>query len=269
MLPLAFLGAGNMAEAIARAIISRDVARASDLLASDPSESRRGLFAGLGITVTDDNTAAARPASTIMLCCKPQKMTEVLASIKPVISEQTLIISIAAGISIDTIRTQLGLPHARIVRVMPNTPLMVGQGMSAIAPGPGVGPAEVSTVRRIFEVAGKVIECDESMIDAVTAVSGSGPAYYFLLTEHLAKAAMELGFDAQTAQLLARQTALGSSLMLTQSPDSPEELRRKVTSPGGTTQAAVEHMEKHQLPDIFRQGIHAACERGRQLREGK
>lgn len=268
MLPLAFLGAGNMAEAIARAMISRDVARASDLFASDPTDARRTLFSGMGINVSEDNAAIVRPAKTVMLCCKPQKMKEVLESIKGVISDHTLIVSIAAGISTDFIRTHLGRPAQRVVRVMPNTPLMVGQGMSAMAPASGVGPEDVAAVRQIFEVAGKVVLVEEDMIDAVTAVSGSGPAYYFLLTEHLAKAAMELGFDGDTAQLLARQTALGSSLMLTQSPDSPEELRRKVTSPGGTTQAAVEHMEKHDLPATFRKAVHAACERGRQLRGG-
>lgn len=265
MHPIAFLGAGNMAEAICRAILSRGLARPEQVLASDPSDDRRELFASLGATVSPDNAAVVARARTVLLCCKPQYMKVVVGSAREALPADALLISIAAGMTVENILGFLGRPHA-LVRAMPNTPLMANAGMTALARGDLATPAHLATARSIFESAGKVIDVPESMLDAVTAVSGSGPAYYFLLTEHLARAAQELGFDAATADLLARQTALGSALMLSQSADSPQELRRKVTSPGGTTQAAVEHMEKGGLPDVFREGVAAACRRGAELR---
>jgi pyrroline-5-carboxylate reductase len=270
MLPLGFIGAGNMAEAIVRALLARGVAKPSELLASDPTPQRRELFASLGIATSVDNRDIARKARTLLLSCKPQQMKDVLSGVAAELPHDTLVVSIAAGVSTQIIRKHLGRDSAgsgqRVIRVMPNTPLMVGEGMAAIAPGDGATAADVSFVLRLFEVAGKVVEVREDLMDAVTAVSGSGPAYYFLLTEHLARAAVELGLDEETAQVLARQTALGSAVMLSKSMESPEELRRKVTSPGGTTQAAIETMQAGQLPEVFRKAVHAACERGRQLR---
>lgn len=272
MLPLGLIGAGNMAEAIVRAAIAREVARPSDIIVSDPTKSRRELFSGMGVAATADNRDVARRAKTLLLSCKPQQMKDILVEIESDLSPDTLVVSIAAGVSTQIIRRHLGrdTPGAgqRVVRVMPNTPLMVGEGMAAIAPGDGVGPSDVALVLRLFEVAGRVVEVREELMDAVTAVSGSGPAYFFLLTEHLARAAVELGLDEETAQVLARQTALGSAVMLSKSVDSPEELRRKVTSPGGTTQAAIEHLEAANVPATFRAAVAAAARRGRELRGG-
>lgn len=264
MLPLGFLGSGNMAEAIARAVLSHHLALPTDLLAADPVPARRDLFASLGIEVTPDNRVVAARAKTLLLSCKPQQMKDVLDSIRDVLPPSTLLVSIAAGVSTTTIARHLGRDQ-KVIRVMPNTPLMIGEGMSALAPGTGVSSYEIDVVRNIFASSGRAVQVTEDLMDAVTAVSGSGPAYYFLLTEHLAKAAVELGLDPDTAQTLARQTALGAALMLAKSPDSPEELRRKVTSPGGTTQAAIEHMEKNHLPQSFRDAVSKARDRGQEL----
>jgi pyrroline-5-carboxylate reductase len=267
MSPLGFLGAGNMAEAIVRAVLARGVVPAAQCFASDPSEGRRALFASLGVTVSAHNRDTAGRVRTLILSCKPQQMKDVLGEISPVISSETLLVSIAAGVSTEVIARHLGKP-VRVVRVMPNTPLMMGEGMAAIAAGEGATVEDVQTVLRIFEVAGRVVEVREALMDAVTAVSGSGPAYFFLLTEQLARAAVELGLDAETADVLARQTALGSAVMLAKSLDSPEELRRKVTSPGGTTQAAVEHLTEQRWQETFRHAVAAAERRGRELRGG-
>jgi pyrroline-5-carboxylate reductase len=275
MLPIGFIGAGNMAEAIVRAMIAKEVALPSQVYAADPMEPRRNLFATLGANSSSDNRNVASHSKTLLLCCKPQQMQDVLEDIAPVLRSDVLLVSIAAGITIDFItRTVLeaggeSVTTPRVVRVMPNTPLMSGYGMTAVAPGESATVEDVVAVRSIFEVGGKVVEIRESLMDAVTAVSGSGPAYYFLLTEHLAKAAIELGIDPANAQVLARQTAMGAAVMLAQSADSPQDLRKRVTSPGGTTQAAVEHLEAHHFGDIFRKAVAAAEKRGRELREGK
>lgn len=268
MLSLGFIGAGNMAEAIVRAVLTRAVARPADLIVSDPAKSRRDLFTSLGVPAVADNREVARRARTLVLSCKPQQIKEVLTDLSAELPESTLVISIAAGVDTASIRRHLARPAQPVVRVMPNTPLLVGEGMTAIAPAEGVAQPHVDTALRLFEVAGRVVEVTESLMDAVTAVSGSGPAYYFLLTQHLAQAAVELGLDEETAQVLARQTALGSAVMMAKSVDSLETLRQRVTSPGGTTQAAIESMATAGLPDAFRRAVHAAAERGRQLRGG-
>ncbi|MFN4241975.1 MAG: pyrroline-5-carboxylate reductase [Tepidisphaerales bacterium] len=266
MFPLGFLGAGNMAEAIVRALLTRGVARPGDLIVSDPAKSRRDLFTTLGIAAVADNREVARRVSTLVLSCKPQQMKDVLSDIAADLPATTLLVSIAAGVDTASIRRQLGRPQHPVVRVMPNTPLLVGEGMAAIAPADGVPQEAVEQVLQLFEVAGRVVEVTENLMDAVTAVSGSGPAYYFLLTEHLARAAVELGLDEETAQVLARQTALGSAVMMARSVEPLDVLRQRVTSPGGTTQAAVESMERAGVPEAFRRAVHAAAERGRQLR---
>lgn len=268
MFPLGFIGAGNMAEAIVRALLSRGVARPSDLLVADPAKSRRELFSTIGVSAIADNREVARRAATLVLSCKPQQMREVLAEVASDLPPSTLVVSIAAGIDTATIRRHLARPGQPVVRVMPNTPLLVGEGMAAIAPAEGVSQDAVQLVLQLFEVAGRVVEVTEDLMDAVTAVSGSGPAYFFLLTEHLKRAAVELGLDEETAEVLARQTALGAAVMMVKSVESLEVLRQRVTSPGGTTQAAVESLEKAGFPEAFRRAVHAAAERGRQLRGG-
>ena len=265
---LALIGAGNMSEAIARGMLRANLFRADELNASDPSPERRALFdQALRIPTTDSNVDAARDATIVMLAVKPQKMTHALTDLRPVLdASRSLIISIAAGIGIDFIRQQLGASSPwRIVRAMPNTPMLVGAGVTAIARGADASDADVAAARRIFEATGPVIEVAEEKLDAVTAVSGSGPAYFFFLVEQMTKAGVENGLTESEAATLARQTAIGVGRMLEAVSESPAELRRRVTSPGGTTAAAIESMSAAGFERIITDAIRAATIRGREL----
>lgn len=264
---LAILGAGNMAEAIARGIIGAGIVSADQIMAADPSPARRDVFTSqLKIVTTDDNRVAARNALTVLLSVKPQQMAEVLGVLAPEVRPDALIVSIAAGISTAFIEKHLGRSGSvRVIRAMPNTPMLVGQGMVALARGSHATEADVATARQLFESAADVIEVPEAQIDAVTALSGSGPAYFFFLVEHMTRAGVEMGLSPEHAHQLAAKTALGSATMLVTSPDSPQELRRKVTSPGGTTHAAISHMELRHLPATIVDALKAAQRRGQEL----
>lgn len=264
---LALIGAGNMAEAIARGLIDSGTLTPDKLIASDVSEVRRELFEkSLGIRCVTDNVQAAREASAILLAVKPQHMAEALAGIGAVISDKTLVISIAAGISTRFIETHLGLgTHWKVIRTMPNTPMLVGLGAVAISAGAFATKADVNAASRFFTPAATVVEVTEDKLDAVTALSGSGPAYVFYLIEHMISAGVALGLTSQQASLLAKQTVLGSAMMSIKSEDAPEELRRKVTSPNGTTQAAIETMDRHLVGENIQKAIKAACDRSIEL----
>lgn len=265
---LAFIGAGNMAEAIARSVIEKRLMTGDRMIAFDPSEPRRTVFAGMGVAIADSNAEAAGAAPIVLLCVKPQMMTQALADLASgAVGEGQLVISIAAGISTGFIETHLGLGGAwRVIRAMPNTPMLVGLGATAMCRGRNAGDRDAQTARALFESAGVVIEVDEPLMDAVTAVSGSGPAYFFYLVEQMIAAGTALGLTVQDATTLVYQTASGAARMLQASPgELPAELRRRVTSPGGTTQAAIEHMEAQRVGESIRQAIAAAQRRGREL----
>ena len=265
---LGIIGAGNMAEAIARGVMNKRVLRADQIVAADVSPQRRELFANeLKIKTVEDNLAAARDAKVILLSVKPQTMATALAGIGRVIEpNRTLVVSIAAGISTAFIERHLnaGRPW-RVVRTMPNTPMLVGEGMVAMSPGAHATREDLASARRLFEAAADVIEVTEDRLDTVTAVSGSGPAYFFFLVEQMIKAGVELGLTHEQAGLLAGKTAAGAAKMLLSSADSPEGLRRKVTSPGGTTEAAITHMTRSGWPQITIDAIKAAQQRGKEL----
>jgi pyrroline-5-carboxylate reductase len=264
---LAILGAGNMAEAIARGVTGARLFQPDHIVASDPSAERRELFQReLGIRSTDDNRDAVRDADIVLLSVKPQQMTDVLMSLAAGLRENALVISIAAGISTGFIERGLGGGKPwRVIRAMPNTPMLVGEGMVAITRGVHAKSIDLTVARKLFECAADVIEVPEDQIDAVTALSGSGPAYFFFLVEHMIRAGIEMGLSPGHAHELATKTALGSAKMLMTSGDSPQDLRRKVTSPGGTTAAAISHMESQGMPQIIVDALKAAQRRGREL----
>jgi pyrroline-5-carboxylate reductase len=191
-------------------------------------------------------------------------MKQVLEQLSPVLSDDALIISIAAGISTKFIEKNLGRP-ARVIRTMPNTPMLVGEGMVAMAPGSRATPADMDDARRIFQPAATVIDVSEDKLDAVTALSGSGPAYFFFLVEQMIQAGIELGLTPDESRLLSIRTAVGAAKMLGTSSDSPQELRRKVTSPKGTTHEAITYMEEHQMAQTIVDAIKAAQRRSREL----
>ena len=264
---LGIIGAGQMAEAIVRGLLRSGLYRPEQLVAADVSEARRQLFSGeLGVKAVTDNADAARDARALLLSVKPYQMQEVLSGIGAVLRVDTLVVSIAAGVRASSIERHLGGAGGwRVVRSMPNTPMLVGEGMVAVAPGTRAIEADLATARRIFEASADVIEVAEDKIDAVTAMSGSGPAYFFYVVEQMIRAGVEMGLTAEQAHRLASKTALGAARMLLTSPDSPQELRRKVTTPNGTTHAAISTMEERGMGDIIRDAVRAAERRSKEL----
>jgi pyrroline-5-carboxylate reductase len=261
-----------MAEAIARGLLRSALYGAQDLRACDPSADRRRLFSEeLAIATSAGCEEAARDADILLLAVKPFVMGEALGQLKAAARRDALYISIAAGISTRFIESALGGGEGgggskpRVVRVMPNTPMLVGKGMSAIAKGAHATDGDVIKAEKIFEAGGETVRLPESAMDAVTALSGSGPAYIFYLTEALANAGVAAGLPESEAAHLARQTVIGAAALLEESKDSPAELRRKVTTPNGTTQAAIETLQAGGFQPLMTAAINAAAKRSKEL----
>ncbi|MEM9296224.1 MAG: pyrroline-5-carboxylate reductase, partial [Planctomycetota bacterium] len=246
---LSFLGAGNMAEAIARSAIAAGVVAADQVTASDRSEDRRAVFTDMGCHATADNAQAIRGGGAVVLSVKPQVFPHVAPELAEHLTDDHVVISIMAGLTCDKMQALVGRPF-RLVRVMPNTPVMAGQGMSAIALGPHAQPGDDDLALRLFQAGGKAIRVEEKDLDAVTAVSGSGPAYAFYLAEAIEQAAAELGLPDH-ARLLASQTLLGAATLLAQSGEDPADLRQRVTSPGGTTAAAIQSLDDDNVKNLI------------------
>jgi pyrroline-5-carboxylate reductase len=263
---LAIIGAGNMAEAIATGVIRGGVLEPQKIIAADVSPERREFFTTkLSIASVASPAAAASKADTILLSVKPQTMKDVLAEMKDVVSDNSLIISIAAGVSTKFIEQNLSPKQCRVIRTMPNTPMLVGEGMVAMAAGSRATAADLETARKLFAPAASVIDVSEDKLDAVTALSGSGPAYFFFLVEQMIRAGVEMGLTPLESQTLALKTAAGAAKMLASSTDSPQELRRKVTSPNGTTHAAITHMQQNNFKKIVVDALKAAQKRSKEL----
>jgi pyrroline-5-carboxylate reductase len=263
---LAIIGAGNMAEAIVRGILSAKLLAPSRIIAADVSPQRRQLFQDqLGISAVQENTTAARGSSILLLSVKPQQMESALRDLQSALSPGVLILSIAAGIRTGKIETWLGSHQYRVIRAMPNTPMLVGAGMVALCRGSAATAADLAMAQRLFQAAAVVTEVDESQMDAVTAVSGSGPAYVFFLAEQMIRAGESFGLSAEQSRTLAIQTIAGAAKMLVESTETPATLRRKVTSPNGTTQAAIEHMQAQRVGESIEGAIGAAVRRSREL----
>ncbi len=253
-----------MAEALLRGVISANLVGHNAVVVSDPQFSRRQFFTReLGVTTEPDNNIPAH-CPRIILAVKPQIMAEVLDGIAGAVNPDATIISIAAGIRSQFISDHLG-GKGRIVRVMPNTPMLVGTGVSAVAAGPGADDADLAWAEKLFAACGKTVRVAEELIDAVIAVSGSGPAYFFYLIEAMVAAGVAEGLDRDMASALAIQTCRGAGELLTRTGDPPEVLRARVTSPGGTTQAAVESMDSAGVKDALIAAFRTAAERSREL----
>ena len=261
---LSIVGAGNMAEALLRGALSAGVLDREGVLVSDPQRQRRELFVReLGVRALDDNRAVA-DAPRLLLAVKPQTIATVLEEMSPLIWADALIVTIAAGIRTSFLASRLD-GRGRIVRVMPNTPMLVGAGTSAICPGPGATDADLDWVEKLFAACGRTVRVEEEMMDAVTAVSGSGPAYFFYLVETMVAAGVAEGLSEAVAMQLAVETCRGAGELLARSRQRPEALRAKVTSPGGTTQAAIESMESAGVRAALVAAIRRAAERSREL----
>jgi pyrroline-5-carboxylate reductase len=261
---ISFLGGGNMASALIEGLVSAGTSRPAELCATDVrKEALESLAAKHGVRTTQDN-AQACDADVIVLSVKPQVFPALLPEIAPHVGRNKLVISIAAGVPLSVIEQRLG-DGARVIRAMPNTPALVAAGATAIAAGRQATPEDMAVAQRIFDSVGVCVQLREELMDAVTALSGSGPAYVYLLAEALIDAGVRVGLAPADASRLALQTILGAAKLLTTSSDAPAELRRKVTSPGGTTQAGIGVLESRGMRDIVTAAVTAARDRGAEL----
>lgn len=260
---IAFIGGGNMATALIQGLIATHTARREQLLVSDiRQEGLVQLRDKYGVRTTLDNRAACH-SDILVLSVKPQNFAGLLPTIAPQLAPSTLVISIAAGVPLRAI--EAALPQSRVVRAMPNTPALVSAGATAIAAGSKATPEDMALATKIFASVGQVVQVEEVQLDAVTALSGSGPAYVFLMAEALTAAATELGLSPEVASVLARQTIFGAGRLLVESQEPPAELRRKVTSPGGTTAAGIAALESRDFAGALAACLRAAAARGAEL----
>jgi pyrroline-5-carboxylate reductase len=262
-----FLGAGRMATALAKGLISAKFAAVDSIVASDPHSAACEAFsAQTGALATESNLEVVHSSDVVILAVKPQNATEVLSEVRAEIKLKHLTISIAAGVSIETLMSFLGA-SARLVRVMPNTPSLVGVGASAFALGGAATPADGELVRRLLSTVGIAVELPESMLDAVTGLSGSGPAYVYQVIEALSDGGVWMGLSRDVATKLAAQTVLGAAQMVLQSGQSPAVLKDAVASPGGTTIAGLHALESGGLRAALMNAVRAATLRSRELGE--
>lgn len=263
---LAFIGGGNMASSLVGGLIADGWDPASIRVADTSAQQLERLSQRFPVTTTTDNRAAIAQADVIVLAVKPQSMQAVAQQLADDINQQqALVISIAAGIRASTLRTWLGADTA-IVRTMPNTPAMVQSGATALFANPAVNEEQRSIAESILRAVGVAIWVDdEALMDAVTALSGSGPAYFFLFMEALQKAGCELGLPARTAHLLTLQTAFGAAKMALESTEDAATLRRRVTSPGGTTERAISVLQDGGFEALVSKALQSAAARSREL----
>jgi pyrroline-5-carboxylate reductase len=254
-----------MAEAIARGLIKAGVLQPAEMIAADPEQGRRDLFEQtLKIPTTHDNAAVVMAAPVVLVAVKPQMFDKALAPLGSLFGPHKLIVSICAGISTTHIAETVAA-GTRIVRAMPNTPMLVGRGMAAVSAGPHATPEDLAVAARLLGAAAEVITVPENLMDAVTAVSGSGPAYFFYLAELLGAAGAQVGLSPEDAARLARVTFEGAARLMAETREDPATLRHKVTSPGGTTEAAIKTFEALGLPATVAAAVKAARDRGRDL----
>jgi pyrroline-5-carboxylate reductase len=266
---IAFIGGGNMARSLIGGLIREGRARSSIHVAEPNADLRDALARDYGVIVHTGNTAAALVSETWVLAVKPQVMGLVLDELAAIASDRApLVVSIAAGITHARMASALGR-RARVVRTMPNTPAMIGAGITGLYAASDVGAVERAAVEALMATAGATVWIDnEAQMDAVTAVSGSGPAYFFLMIEALAAAGAREGLPAETAAKLALHTALGAARMAIEAGETPEVLRQRVTSPGGTTAAALDALAAGGFSELVADAVAAATARGRALAAG-
>lgn len=263
---IGFIGGGNMARSLIGGLIARGTEPAS-MIVADPLDTQRASLAGTyGVAVTDDNTAVAKNSQVLVLAVKPQDMRAATTGIASALRNDVLIVSVAAGIRAGDIRRWA--QGRAVVRCMPNRPALEGCGMTALYAPPEIGADERRRAEEILSAVGATVWVDdETLMDAVTAVSGSGPAYFFLLIEILEQAGVKLGLPTEVAHRLAVETAYGAGNMARRAKESPTTLREQVTSKGGTTAAALQHLEAHNVRAIFADAIAAAARRSAELAE--
>ncbi len=268
---IAFIGAGSMGGAIIHGLVASGIPVSGGIRAVNRTEAKAAPLRTLGVTSlayeTDDDATERilRGAKVVVLGVKPAGVHDVLDEIKELLEPDAVVVSIAAGVTLASMEDRI--PHA-VVRTMPNTPSLVGKGLTGIAPGHRATASIIALVSRVFEAVGRVLVLPEDRIDALSAISGSGPAYVYLLAEALAEAAQRLGFSPEDARLLADGTFVGAGALLDATGEDPAELRRRVTSPKGTTERAIAVLQSADLPTLFANAGAAAIARSSELARG-
>ena len=260
------IGVGNMGEAMIKGLIAGELTARQNICVFDKRQKRLDAIKTVyGVSPFSGNTKLVKECGTIIVCVKPQDIKGLFAEIK-VVAKGKLIISIAAGISTGFIEKYLE-PQARVVRVMPNTPVLVNEGFSCFAGGKSASAADLELTEKIFSGVGMTMEVKEELMNVVTAISGSGPAYFFYLIESLMEAALERGFQKVDALRMCTYTALGSARLLESTSEMPEALREKVTSPGGTTAAALAVFKEKGFKEMVKKAVARAIKRSSELGE--
>jgi pyrroline-5-carboxylate reductase len=262
---ISFIGGGNMGEAMLAAVLARGLGSREEVAVSDISEARRDyLSRKYGVSVMGDNREVVGRGDVVVLAVKPQSLAEVMAGVKGAFKAPQLALSIVAGVRLSTLCRELG--YRQVVRVMPNTPAQIGEGMSVWTATSEVTGEQRKRAGAILGAMGREIYVtDEKYLDMATAVSGSGPAYVFLFAEALASAAAQVGLSYEVARELVQQTILGSAKFMAHSDRLPAELRRQVTSPGGTTEAALARLEEGRFTELIKEAVTAAYHRAKEL----
>ncbi len=263
-LRLTIIGTGKMGQAILKGLLASGVPKRHIVGVEASSEMRAHVSRRFGIRVTDALGPGVKDATVVLLAVKPQQMAQVAAELRPLLSSKQLVISIAAGITLQWLASRLGA--RALIRVMPNLPATIGAGFSAIASGRKATPAHRRMAQALFGVVGETVVLDERLFDAVTAVSGSGPAYVFYLVRAWQEAAQALGLPEKVAQRAVRSTLEGSVRLLAQEKATPDELIAHVASKGGTTEAALAVLARESVQKHFVDALRAAADRSKQLR---
>ncbi|HWD19172.1 MAG TPA: pyrroline-5-carboxylate reductase [Verrucomicrobiae bacterium] len=264
-LSIGFLGAGKMAAALARGVIAAGVVRPNQVRASDPVHAACAAFArDTGAKATASNVEVVKNSNILILAVKPGNVSDLLADIGPIFRPDQLLISIAAGVPIAKLEAGLGAT-ARVIRVMPNTPALVGSSASAFAAGKHATSADAALALRLFSAVGIAFQVKEALLDAVTGLSGSGPAYVYLIIEALSDGGVAAGLPRDVATRLAAQTVLGAAKMVLETNQHPGMLKDMVTSPGGTTIEGLHELEKGKVRASLMNAVRAAAEKSRKL----
>ncbi|MBW1952676.1 MAG: pyrroline-5-carboxylate reductase [Deltaproteobacteria bacterium] len=261
---LGIIGVGNMGESLLKGWLKAGLTEPELIRVFDLSSERRKMARQqYGVQIATDNLDLVRTAEILLLAVKPQGLAQVLAEIRPQVKKSHLVISIAAGIPISFLEEFL--PTARIIRVMPNTPTMVQAGMAALAPGSRATADDLQLALKLFQAVGEAVVVEEKHLDAVTGLSGSGPAYVLVFLEALADGGVKMGLTRETALLLAGQTLLGAAQLVLQSQRHPAQLKDSVTSPGGTTIAGLHVLEQGAFRGLVMSAVEAATRRAQEL----
>lgn len=261
---IGFIGGGKMATAIMKGIINSHLCSCDDIIVSDKNEDAlNSLSNNYNVETTIHNIEVVKNSKVLLFAVKPFVLRDVLSEIKPFITGEHVILSIAAGISVKTIEEIVG--SVPVIRIMPNTPALVNEGMSAVCKGSFAKSEHVKTALEIFSSVGKVIESEEKYIDIITAISGSSPAFYYYIIDEIAKAGEKLGLDYKTCLKLSAQTAYGSAKMIMGTGVSPEQLIINVTTPGGCTAVGNEVLKEREISDILFDTIEKTAQKANEL----